>query len=145
MIDQETTPHSTDSGQLSVDLPKVHDPEIEIAAELDQRSGPIARYDERHSVLWIGSMPVPFRVGENRNGELLDLLGLAIRQLRGLEENEPCPLRRSEHELLADLLDLDDPELRLDLRRFIGLTRRQAGDTVMELRRVLSDDAIRLD
>ena len=119
--------------------------EPEIAPELDQRTGPVARYDERHSVLWIGSMPVPFRIGENRNHELLELLSLAIRQLRGLEENEPCPLRRSEHELLANLLDLDDPGLRLDLRRLLGLTRREAGDTVMQLRRVLADDEIRLD
>lgn len=131
MIDQGTT--------------RASDTEPEISPELDQRSGPLARYDDRHQVLWIGSMPIPFRVGENPNSELLDLLSMAIRQLRSLEEHEPCPLRRSEHQLLAELLDLDDPELRLDLRRFLGLTRRQAGDTVMQLRRVLADDAIRLD
>ncbi len=145
MIDQATTSHSTDTDQASVDLANANDLQVEVAPEVDQRSGPVARYDERHGVLWIGSMPVPFRAGESRNGELLDLLSMAIRQLRGLEEHEPCPLRRSESELLASLLDLDDSELRLDLRRFLGLTRRQAGDTVMELRRVLSDDAIRLD
>lgn len=130
MIDQTTT---------------TQDAEPEIAPELDQRTGPLARYDERHSVLWIGSMPIPFRIGENRNGELIELLSVAIRQLRGLRDDEPCPLRRSEHQLLANLLDLDEPDLRRDFRRYLGLTRRQAGDTVMQLRRVLSDDAIRLD
>lgn len=129
---------SVDAGPRSADQP-------EIAPELDKRTGAVARYDERHNVLWIGSMPVPFRIGENRNHELLDLLSAVIRQLRGLEEHEPCPLRRSEHELLAGLLDLDDPELRFDLRRLLGLSRRQAGDTVMQLRRVLADDEIRLN
>lgn len=132
MIDQAPKP-----------APPVAEPP-QVVPELDQRTGPVARYDERHSVLWIGSMPVPFRVGENRNGELLDLLGMAIRQLRGLEEADPCPLRRTEHELLGSLLDLDDPELRFDLRRHLGLTRREAGDTVTRLRRVLRDDAIKL-
>lgn len=119
--------------------------EIEVPPELDQRTGPVARFDDRHNVLWIGSMPIPFRVGESRNGELLDLLSMTIRQLRGLEEGDPCPLRRSEFQLLSELLDLDDPELRLDLRRHLNITRRQAGDTVMALRRIVSDDEIRLD
>lgn len=135
MLDQAPTPHTVDTSGC----------EPEIAPEQEKRSGPVARYDERHNVLWIGSMPVPFRIGENRNGELIELLSVVIRQLRGLEANEPCPLRRSEHELLASLLDLDDPELRFDLRRFLGITRREAGDTVMHLRRVLAEDEIRLD
>lgn len=117
----------------------------EVPPELDQRTGPVARYDERHNVLWIGSMPIPFRVGESRNGELIELLGASIRQLRGLDDQAPCPLRRSEYRLLAELLDLSDPELRHDLRRHLGITRRQAGDTVTELRRVLDDQQIHLD
>jgi len=132
MIDQASFPGATS-------------PESEIPFEADQRTGPVARYDERHSVLWIGSVPVPFRVGDSRNQELLEMLGMAIRQLRGLEEGDACPLRRSEHELLAGLLDFDAPELRADLRRLLGLTRRQAGDTVMQLRRVRAEDEIRIN
>lgn len=143
MIDQSSTTRSADG--VSVELPTGHESEPEIIPKNDQRFGPVARYDEAHKVLWIGSMPVPFRRGENRNGQLLELVSAAIRQLRGLGDAEACPLRRSEHELLADLLDLDHEELRGDLRRALQISRRQAGDTVMELRRVLSDDAIRLD
>lgn len=151
MIDQATTDPAIShdrrvppAGEPNAATVVVQGDEPEIAPELDQRQGPLARYDERHKVLWIGSMPVPFRIGENRNAELLDLLSMAIRQLRGLEPSDPCLLRRSEHKLLAGLLDLDDAELRFDLRRYLGLSRRQAGDTVAQLRRVLSDDAARL-
>ena len=90
-------------------------------------------------------MPIPFRVGESRNSELLDLLGATIRQQRGLSERAPCPLRRTEYKLLAGLLDLSDPELRFDLRRHLGISRRQAGDTVAELRRVLDVQHIHLE
>lgn len=123
--------------ELDVDAP-------EISPELDQRRGPIAHYDERHCVLWMGSMPIPFRRGVNANEELIELLGAAIRGLRGLEPTDPCPLRKSEHQLLADLLDLDAPDLRTDLRRHLGLTKRQAGDTLMQLRRVRAKDEILL-
>lgn len=140
-LDNDQKPES----EQGAAAPSVGGPDVEFPPAMDQRSGPVARFDDRHSVLWIGSMPIPFRVGESRNGELLDLLSVAIRQLRGLEEGEPCPLRRSEFELLAGLLDLDDPELRLDLRRCLGINRRQAGDTVMALRRLVSDNEIRLD
>ena len=119
--------------------------EPEVPPELDQRSGPVARYDERHSVLWIGAMPIPFRLGESRNSELLELLAATIRHLRGLDEGEPCPLRRSELRLLARLLDLADPDLRPHMRRHLGNSRREAGDPVAALRRVLSDREIGLD
>lgn len=143
MIDHAVTSDRTLSDRRSGDVSVINEPEI--APELDKRSGELARYDARHKVLWLGSMPVPFRVGENRNGELLDLLSVAIRQLRSLGPSEPCPLRRSEHRLLAQLLDLDDVELRSDLRRSLCLSRRQAGDTVSLLRRVRADEAISLD
>lgn len=143
MIDHAVNSDLTVSNRRPDGVSVITEPEI--APELDKRTGAVARYDTRHSVLWIGSMPVPFRVGEGRNNELLDLLGMAIRQLRGLDEHAPCPLRRSEHQLLSELLDLDDPELRSDMRRTLGLSRRQAGDTVTLLRRVLDEDAISLD
>lgn len=143
MIDHAATSDLSVNERRADDVSVITEPEI--APELDKRTGPVARYDDRHSVLWVGSMPVPFRVGEGRNNELLELLSMAIRQLRGLDERAPCPIRRSEHRLLADLLDLDDPELRADMRRTLGLTRRQAGDTVTMLRRVLDQDAISLD
>lgn len=142
MIDHAVTSDLTLSDRRSGDVTVINEPEI--APEQDKRSGEVARYDARHKVLWLGSMPVPFRVGENRNGELLDLLSMAIRQLRSLEPSDPCPLRRSEHQLLAQLLDLDDIDLRSDLRRSLGLSRRQAGDTVSLLRQVRANDAISL-
>ena len=112
---------------------------------VDQRSGPVARFDERHNVLWIGGTPLPFRPGTRRNGELVELLGLAIRELRGLGADDPCPLRRSEFDVLARLLDLDDPELRGLLRRHLSLSRRQAGDTVAQLRRTLAQHEVLAD
>ena len=112
---------------------------------VDQRIGPVARFDPVHSILWIGGTPLPFRPGTNRNAELIELLGLTIRSLRGLGEDEPCLLRRSEYDVLAQLLDLDDPELRSTIRIHLGLSRRQAGDTVMRLRRTLVDHDVLAD
>jgi len=117
------------------------DSDEEVVPVPDLRSGPVARFDPIHNVLWIGGTPLPFRPGVNRNGELLDLLGVVIRNLRGLDESDPCPLRRSEYDVLAGLLDLDDPELRALFRTHLGLSRREAGDTVMRIRRTLDDHA----
>lgn len=108
----------------------------------DRRAGPVARFDQRHNVLWLGSTPLPFRPGIDRNGELIQLVGAVIRGLRGLEEHEPCPLRRSESRVLAGLLDLDDPDLRRLLRHHLGLTKREAGDTVNRFRRSLAEQAV---
>ena len=103
----------------------------------DNRVGPVARFDETHNVLWIGETPLPFRPGTGRDVELIELLGVSIRVLRGLEPDEPCLLRRSEFRVMAELLDLDDPDLRSNLRTHLGLSRRQAGDTAMQLRRAV--------
>jgi len=111
----------------------------------DLRTGPVARYDEEHQVLWVGGTPLPFRPGTNRNGELIEMLGIVIRNLRGLDPAEPCPLRRSEDDVLAGLLDLDDPELRTLLRSHLALSRREAGDTVTRLRRTLDRHAVLAD
>ena len=99
---------------------------------VDQRTGPVARVDVVHNILWIGGTP-------------LELLGLTIRSMRGLGENEPCHLRRSDYDVLAQLLDLDDPELRSTIRTHLGLSRRQAGDTVTRLRRTLVDHDVLAD
>lgn len=108
----------------------------------DGRTGPIARFDRDHNVLWIGGTPVPFRPGVDRNGELIELVGVVVRGLRGLSETDPCRLRRSEYHVLAGLLDLDDPDLRRALRLHLGLSRREAGDTVTQLRRALVEQAV---
>jgi hypothetical protein len=116
--------------------------ELEPVPTPDRRTGPIARFDHDHNVLWIGGTPLPFRPGTDRNGELIEVVGTIIRSLRGLRENEPCRLRRSELHVLAGLLDLDDPELRRQMRRHLGLSRREAGDTVNQLRRALVEQAV---
>lgn len=115
----------------------------------DDRVGPVARYDDEHQVLWVADTPIPFRRGGN-NTDLLQLLGSTIRNLRGLSPDEPCVLRRSEYQLLADLLDLDELDLRFDLRTHLGLSRRQAGDVAAELRsvregHVILDEELTLD
>ncbi len=124
-------------------------PRSDAAAATDNRIGPVARYDDVHEVLWIAEMPIPFRRGDNtsagNNSKLLQLLGMTIRSLRGLSADAPCPLRRAEHQLLAELLDLDEPRLRSDLRSHLGLSRRETGDVVTQLRRVRVDNAIMLD
>ncbi len=117
----------------------------ETAPEPDRRVGPVARFDEDHNVLWMGDTPLPFRPGTGRDEKLLELLGVTIRALRGLDDAEPCLLRRSEYRVVADLLDLDDPELRRHLRRHLGLTRRQAGDTAMQLRRTVEENIVLAD
>ncbi len=108
----------------------------------DNRVGPVARFDETHKVLWIAETPLPFRPGTGRDAELIELLGVSIRVLRGLEPDEPCLLRRSEFSVLAELLDLDDPDLRVHLRTHLGLSRRQAGDTAMQLRRTAEEKIV---
>ena len=108
----------------------------------DKRLGAVARFDEAHNVLWIGDVPLPFRPGTGRDEELIQVLGVTIRGLRGLENDEPCLLRVSEYRVVADLVDLDEPELRSHLRRHLGLSRRQAGDTAMQLRRTVEENIV---
>ena len=123
-------------------IDQAQDLDPEVVPVPDLRTGPVARFDEEHNVLWIGGTPLPFRPGTNRNSELIELLGIVIRNLRGLAEFDPCPLRRSEYNVLAGLLDLEDPELRTLLRTHLALNRREAGDTVMRLRRTLEEHAV---
>ncbi len=111
----------------------------------DKRVGPVARFDETHNVLWIGDTPLPFRPGTGRDAELIELLGVSIRALRGLESDEPCLLRRSEFSVVAELLDLDDPDLRSHFRTHLGLSRRQAGDTAMQLRRTAAESSVEVE
>lgn len=111
----------------------------------DQRTGPVARFDPEHNVLWIGGTPLPFRPGIDRNGELLEIVGSLIRGLRGLRANDPCRLRRSELPVLAGVLDLDDPDLRRLMRTHLGLSRREAGDTLTMLRRALVEQAVAVE
>lgn len=111
--------------------------EDDAAPTPDQRTGPVARFDPVHNVLWIGATPLPFRPGIDRNGELLEVVGSLIRSLRGLRANDPCRLRRSELPVLAGVLDLDDPDLRRLMRTHLGLSRREVGDTLNLLRRAL--------
>ena len=111
-----------------------------------RRSAP-TRYDEQHQILWLGSTPIPFRPGHHDNGFLVTAVAACIRDLRGVDASDPCPLRRSDLRTLGRLLDLDDPGLRSLLRSELALTRRQAGDTVDELRRarnvsILVDDEL---
>ncbi len=97
-------------------------------------SAPPARFDAVHGVVWLAEVPIPVRPGQWSNGQILEAIAGVLRELRGIADDAPCPLRANELSTFAELLDMDDRALRADIRRELALTKKQAGILVRELR-----------
>lgn len=68
-------------------------------------------YDSEHGILRVGKLGVAFRVGVDSNDVLLRGFSSAVRSERGMAVTEPLRLRTADLGVLAQLIDLDDPEL----------------------------------
>lgn len=68
-------------------------------------------YDAESGILRIDDLGVRFRVGEDDNNVLFRGFSSAIRRLRGLPPSVPIRLRAVDLPMLAQLADLDDPDL----------------------------------
>ena len=68
-------------------------------------------YDEEAGVLRVGTLGVRFRKGVDSNDDLLRGFSAAIRRQRRLPPSVPLRLRSLDIPVLAELLDLTDPEL----------------------------------
>lgn len=68
-------------------------------------------YDEQEGVLRIDNLGIRFRRGVDDNDVLLRGFSSAIRRLRRLAPDVPIRLRANDLPVLAQLIDLDDPEL----------------------------------
>lgn len=77
-------------------------------------------YDAELGTLTIGSMSIQFRAGVDDNNELLGQFSGALRRLRRLSPSTPLTLRTADLPILAQLLDLEDPELDDKARFWFG-------------------------
>ena len=68
-------------------------------------------YDEETAILRVGTLGVRFRKGVDSNDDLLRGFSAAIRRQRRLPPSVPLRLRSLDIPILAELLDLTDPEL----------------------------------
>lgn len=68
-------------------------------------------YDEDNGVLRVGTLGIRFRKGVDTNDDLLRGFSAAIRRQRRLPPSVPLRLRSADIPVLAELLDLTDPEL----------------------------------
>ena len=110
---------------------------VETNREQRREPAPPARFDADHGIVWLADVPIPVRPGQWSNGEILAAIAGVLRELRGIADDAPCPLRANELSTFATLLDMDDRALRADVRRELALTKKQAGVLVRELRTAL--------
>lgn len=68
-------------------------------------------YDDTAGVLRIDTLGIRFRHGVDDNDVLLRGFSSAVRRLRRLAPDQPIRLRANDLPVLAQLIDLDDPEL----------------------------------
>lgn len=68
-------------------------------------------YDAEEGLLRIDTLGVRFRVGVDDNDVLFRGFSSAVRRLRRLAPSVPLRLRAADMPMLAQLADLDDPEL----------------------------------
>ena len=94
-------------------------------------------YDAEQGRLTLGEMVVEFRVGVDDNDHLLGQFSGALRRLRRQSPGTPLTLRQADLPMLAQLIDLEDPELDQRARFWFGQDPRegQSFATLLKLSR----------
>ena len=94
-------------------------------------------YDAENGLLKVGSMTIEYRVGVHDNNHLLGQFSGALRRLRRLSPSTPVQLRSADLPMLAQLIDLSDPELDDRARFWFGqdLVEGQSFATLLRLSR----------
>lgn len=92
-------------------------------------------YDAEAGLLKIGSLGVRFRKGVDDNDVLLRGFSSAVRRLRRLSPSVPIKLRAADMPMLAQLMDLEDPDLDARARFWFGqpADNAQSFSTLMRL------------
>ena len=83
-------------------------------------------YDAENGVLRVGTLGVRFRKGVDGNDALLRGLSSAIRRQRKMPPSMPLRLRSADIPVLADLMDLSDPDLYARAQFWFGQTPETA-------------------
>lgn len=109
-------------------------------ARVHQPRTPIA-YDPTQGILRVGTLGVRFRHGSDDNDVLLRGFSSAIRRLRRLPPSVPLQLRSVDMPILANLLDLTDPELDQRAQFWFGQTPQTAQSFGTALRLSRSPEA----
>jgi transcriptional regulator with XRE-family HTH domain len=84
------------------------------------------QYDEQNGVLRVGSLGVRFRKGIDGNDALLRGFSSAIRRQRKMPPSVPLRLRSADIPVLAELMDLSDPDLDARAQFWFGQTPETA-------------------
>ena len=96
-------------------------------------------YNAKDGILRIGELGVRFRPGIQSNDELLRGFSAAVRRQRQLPPSGPLHLRSTDIQVLAELLDIDDPQLDERAQFWFGHTpeTRHSFSTCLRLSRNL--------
>lgn len=95
-------------------------------------------YDEERGILRVGTLGVRFNRETDGNDVLLRGFSSAVRRQRQVPPSVPLRLRRLDLPVLAELLDLDDPELDDRARFWFGQTPETAQSFRAMLRAALA-------
>ncbi len=104
--------------------------EVKLEQFLKQRPGYRPRvplqYDEEAGVLRVGALGVRFRKGIDSNDALLRGFSSAVRRQRKMPPSVPLRLRSADIPVLAELMDLSDPDLDSRAQFWFGQTPETA-------------------
>ena len=84
------------------------------------------QYDEEHGILRVGTLGVRFRKGADSNDSLLRGHSSAVRRQRKMPPSVPLRLRSADIPVLAELMDLSDPDLDARAQFWFGQTPETA-------------------
>lgn len=100
------------------------------------------RYDAEAGVIWLGYISIAYSHTTHDNDYLLRSIGGAIRTMRSLDSQKPIFLRSNDYEVLAELIDLDHPQIVPDMMRNLNQDEEHVEWLIGALKEVVAKPAV---